>query len=44
MHLDSLSNDFYQGVAAVNPKQQESCQYCQLQSLCRIYEKEEDRL
>jgi ATP-dependent helicase/nuclease subunit B len=39
--LNTLSNDFYQGNAAVNPKQQESCQYCQLQPLCRIYEKED---
>ncbi|MBV8802386.1 MAG: PD-(D/E)XK nuclease family protein, partial [Gammaproteobacteria bacterium] len=41
-HLNTLSNDFYQGIASVNPKHQDTCQYCQLQSFCRIYEKKEE--
>jgi ATP-dependent helicase/DNAse subunit B len=38
--LEKMSHDFYQGVASVDPKNPaETCQYCDLQSLCRIHEK-----
>lgn len=39
--LEKISEDFYRGVASVDPKHPlETCQYCHLQSLCRIHEKE----
>ena len=37
--LEKIGNDFYQGHAEVDPKNSdETCQYCNLQALCRIYE------
>lgn len=37
--LQQLSDNFYQGVATVDPKHPvETCNYCELQALCRIYE------
>jgi ATP-dependent helicase/nuclease subunit B len=36
--LDQLGNEFYQGKAEVNPKEDETCQYCDLQALCRIHD------
>ncbi len=39
--LEKISDDFSRGVASVDPKNSvETCQYCHLQSLCRIHEKE----
>jgi len=38
--LTTLGNDFNQGKAAVNPKNEETCQYCHLQTLCRVHEPE----
>lgn len=37
--LHQLGNEFYQGKADVNPKEDETCHYCHLQALCRIHEK-----
>lgn len=38
--LLKLSDDFYNGVATVDPKNlPETCQYCKLKSLCRVNEK-----
>jgi probable DNA repair protein len=36
--LEKLANDFCQGDAKVDPKEAETCHYCHLQALCRIYE------
>ena len=37
--IETLLNDFMQGVATVDPKKKTAtCQYCDLQSLCRIYD------
>lgn len=37
--LTDISNEFYQGIARVSPKNKdETCRLCQLQILCRIYE------
>jgi ATP-dependent helicase/nuclease subunit B len=37
--LTQLGTDFQHGQAKVNPKSDETCQYCHLQVLCRINEK-----
>ncbi|OGT37496.1 MAG: hypothetical protein A3F11_02440 [Gammaproteobacteria bacterium RIFCSPHIGHO2_12_FULL_37_14] len=37
--LNKLSNDFYDGIAYVDPKSRsQTCMWCQLKSFCRIYE------
>lgn len=36
IHLEKLALDFCEGQAQVDPKDSSTCQYCQLQSLCRI--------
>jgi probable DNA repair protein len=41
MILERLGHDFSQGKAEVNPKENETCQYCHLQPLCRVHEKAE---
>lgn len=41
MTLEQIGNDFHQGKANVNPKEDETCQFCHLQALCRVYEKVE---
>lgn len=38
--LEKLGDDFYRGDARVDPKNEETCQYCNLQALCRVYEME----
>jgi ATP-dependent helicase/nuclease subunit B len=38
--LEKLSDDFHQGIAETNPKKEQTCEQCGLQSLCRIYEAE----
>lgn len=40
-NLEKLADEYYQGNAVVDPKDGEiTCQYCELQALCRINEKE----
>lgn len=36
--LTKLSEDFYHGDARVDPKDEQTCEWCQLKSLCRINE------
>lgn len=36
--LEALMNEFIEGHANVDPKQAGSCQYCHLQTLCRIHD------
>lgn len=37
--LETLSDQFYEGIATVDPKDSiETCQYCELKALCRIHE------
>lgn len=38
--LTTLAEQFLRGAAAVDPKESTTCQYCTLQSFCRIYEQE----
>ena len=35
----SLADEFTQGLASVTPTYRDTCDYCELQQLCRIYEK-----
>ena len=35
---NQLGNDFYNGMAYVNPKHAKTCLWCQLKPLCRINE------
>lgn len=35
--LAKLADDFSQGIAQVDPKHASTCQYCELQTLCRIH-------
>ncbi len=35
----SLADEFTQGLASVTPTDRDTCKYCELQQLCRIYEK-----
>ena len=37
--LTQLAMDFRQGVARVDPKRPDTCRWCDLHSLCRIYER-----
>lgn len=42
LNLNKLAEDFYEGKANVDPKDStETCLYCNLQSLCRVYDSEE---
>jgi len=40
--LSALAHDFKQGHARVDPKSADSCKYCDLHALCRIYELKAD--
>lgn len=43
LNLNKLAEDFYEGNAHVDPKDlTETCNYCNLQSLCRVYDTEEN--
>jgi len=36
--LESLATEFTEGLASVEPAQNNTCQFCQLHSLCRIHQ------
>jgi probable DNA repair protein len=38
LHLRQLFANFQTGTATIDPKNKQSCDYCDLQTLCRIYE------
>lgn len=43
-NLKNLADDFYHGKASVDPKDpNQTCRYCDLKTLCRIYEKAHDK-
>jgi ATP-dependent helicase/nuclease subunit B len=39
-NLTRLVTEFYQGIVITNPKDEQTCTRCDLQTLCRIHEKE----
>ena len=38
VQLEALAEQYHRGYAAANPKSPQSCQFCQLQPICRKYE------